>query len=86
MINGPGSDSKLKAYPSHFLSFICVSDKDIELYPQFSTRIVILEIETESSFHSGVNVSKRNCKIMESFNIYENTQSKKKQKTQIRIS
>ena len=32
-------------------------------------------METESRFHSGVNVS--NCKIMDSFNIYENTQLKK---------
>ena len=59
-----------------FLScFISVSDQDSELYPQFSTKIEIPEIETESSFHSGVNVSKTSCKIMESFNIYENTQS-----------
>ena len=57
--------------------FISVSGQDSELYPQFSTRIDIPEIETESSFHSGVNVSKTNCKIMESFNIYENTQLKK---------
>ena len=40
-------------------------------------RVDILEIETESCFHSGVNVSKTNCKTMESFNIYENTQLKK---------
>ena len=53
---------------------ISVSDQDSELYPQFSTRIDIPEIETESSFHLGVNVSKSNCRIMESFNIYENTQ------------
>ena len=33
------------------------------------------KMETESSFHSGVNVS--NCKIMDSFNIYENTHLKK---------
>ena len=57
--------------------FIGVSDPDSELYLQFSTRIDIPEIETESSFHSGVNVSKTNCKIMESFNIEENTQLKK---------
>ena len=41
------------------------------------TRIDIPEIETESTLHSGVKVSKTNCKIMESFNIYENTQLKK---------
>ena len=52
-------------------------DQDSESYPQFSTSMDILEIETESSFHSGVNVSKTNCKIMENFNIYENTQLKK---------
>ena len=57
--------------------FISVSDQDSELYPQFSSRIDIPEIETESSFHSGVNVSKTYCKIMESFSIYENTQLKK---------
>ena len=56
---------------------ICVSDQDSELHPQFLTRIDIPEIETESSFHSGENVSKTNCKIMESFNIYEITQLKK---------
>ena len=56
-----------------------MSDQDSELYPQFSTRIDILEIETESSFHSGVNLSKTNCTIMESFNIYKNTQLKKAQ-------
>ena len=44
--------------------FIGVSDQDSELYPQFSTRIDSTEIETESSFHLGVNVSKTNCKIM----------------------
>ena len=54
-----------------------MSDQDSELYLQFSTRIDIPEIETKSSFHSGVNVSKTNCKIMESFNIYENTHLKK---------
>ena len=54
-----------------------MSDQDSELYPQFSPRIDILEVETESSFHSGVNPSKTNCKIMESFKIYENTQLKK---------
>ena len=53
--------------------FISVSDQDTELYPQFSTRVDIPEIETESSFHWGVNVSKTN----ESFNIYENTQLKR---------
>ena len=53
--------------------FISVSDQDSESYPQFSTRINILEIETESNFHSGVNLSKTNCKITESFNIYENS-------------
>ena len=37
--------------------YISVSDQDSELYPHFSTRIDIPEIETESSFHSGVNVS-----------------------------
>ena len=57
--------------------FISVSDQDSESYPQFSTRIDIFEMETESGFHSGVNVSKTNCKTMESFNIYENTQLKK---------
>ena len=31
--------------------FISVSDQDSELYSQFSTRIDIPEIETESSFH-----------------------------------
>ena len=46
--------------------------KCVRLYPQFSTRIDIPEIETESSFHS-----RRECLIMESFNIYENTQLKK---------
>ena len=57
---------------------ISVLDQDSELYPQFLTRIDIPEIETESSFHLGVNVSKTNCKkIMESSNIYENTQLKK---------
>ena len=45
--------------------FISVSDQDLELYYQFSKRIDIPEIETESSFHSGVNMSKTNCKIME---------------------
>ena len=54
-----------------------MSDQDSGLYPQFSTRIDIHEIETESSFHLGVNVSITNCKIMESFNIYENTQLKR---------
>ena len=62
-----------------------MSDQDSELYPQFSTRIDIHEIETESSFHSGVNVSKTNCKIMESFNIYENTQLKKANKHLLEI-
>ena len=62
-----------------------MSDQDSELYPQFSTRIDIPEIETESSIHSWANVSKINCKIMESFNIYKNTQLKK-QNTQISIS
>ena len=59
--------------------FISVSDQESELYPQFSTRIDIPEIKnkTESSFHSGVNVSKTKCNIMESFNIYESTQLKK---------
>ena len=52
-------------------------DQDSELYPQFTTRIDIPETETESSFHSGVTVSKTNCKIMECFNTYENTQLKK---------
>ena len=56
-------------------SFISVLDQDSELYPQFSTRIDIPEIE--SSFHSDVTVSKTNCKIMECFNTYENTQLKK---------
>ena len=50
--------------------FLSVSDQDSELYPQFSMRIDIPEIKTESSFHSGVNVSKTNNKIMERFNIY----------------
>ena len=31
--------------------FISVSDQDSESYPQFSMRIDILEIETESNFH-----------------------------------
>ena len=57
--------------------FISVSDQDSEFYPQFSTRIDITEIETESSFHSGVNVSKTNCKVMDSFNIYVKNQLKK---------
>ena len=57
--------------------FISVSDQDSELYPQLSTRIDITEIETESSFHSGVNVSKTNSKSMDSLNIYKNTQLKK---------
>ena len=57
--------------------FISVSDQDSELYPQFSMRIDILEMETVSSFLSGVNPSKTNCKTMESFNIYENNQLKK---------
>ena len=54
-----------------------MSDQHSELYPQISKRIAIPEMETESSFHSGMNVSKTNCKIMESFKIYENTQLKK---------
>ena len=57
--------------------FISVSDQDSESYPQFSTRIDILEVETESSFHWGVNATKTNCKIMKKSNIYENTQLKK---------
>ena len=57
--------------------FISVSDQNSELYPLFSMRIDIPEFETERSFHSGVKVSKTNCKITESFNIYENTQFKK---------
>ena len=57
--------------------FISVSDQDSELYPQFSTRIDIPEFKTEGSFHSAVNVSQTNCKIMESLNIYQNTQLKK---------
>ena len=32
--------------------FLSVSDQDSESYHQFSTRIDIIEIETESSFHS----------------------------------
>ena len=52
--------------------FISVSDQDSELYPQFSTRIDIPEIETERSFHSGVNVSNHG-----NFNIYDNIQLKK---------
>ena len=36
-----------------FNCFISVSDQDSELYPQFSTRIDIPEIETESSFLLG---------------------------------
>ena len=55
------------------------------IVPQFSTRIDIPEIKTESSFHSGVNMSKTNCKIIESFYIYKNTQLKK-QNTQMSIS
>ena len=58
--------------------FISVSDQDSELYPQFSMRIDIPEIETESSFHLGVNVSKTNCNIMESFNITKIPIKKKK--------
>ena len=48
-----------------------MSDQDSELYPHFSSRIDIPEIETES------RLSKTNWKIMESFNIYKNTQLKK---------
>ena len=33
--------------------FISVSDQDSELYPQFSTRIDIPDIEMESNFHLG---------------------------------
>ena len=36
--------------------FISVSDQDSGLYPQFSTRIDLPEIEIESSFHSGVRM------------------------------
>ena len=54
-----------------------MSDQDSESYPQFSTRIDIFEIKTESCFYSGAKVSKTNCKTMESFNIDENTQLKK---------
>ena len=54
-----------------------MSDQDSKLYPQFSTRIGISKIETECSFCSGVNMSKTNCTIIESFNIYDNTQLKK---------
>ena len=57
--------------------FIIVSDQDSELYPQFSMKIDIPEIKTESSLHWGVNMSKTNFTIMESFNINENTQLKK---------
>ena len=54
-----------------------MSDQDSESYPKFSKRIDNLEIETESRFHLGGNVSKTNYKIMESFSSYENTKLKK---------
>ena len=56
--------------------FISVSDQDSELYPQFSTRIDIPEIETESGFHSG------SWKVLTSTKI----PNWKKQNTQISIS
>ena len=40
---------------------------DSKSHHQFSTRLDILQIKTESSLHSGVNVSETN----ENFNIYE---------------
>ena len=46
-----------------FNCFISVSDQDSEVYPQFSMRIDIPEIETEKS--------------LSKTNIYENTQLKK---------
>ena len=68
------------------LSNCCVSMsyQDTELYSQFSTRIDIPEIETESSFHLGVKVSKTNCKFME---ILTSTKipNQKKQNMQISI-
>ena len=54
-----------------------MSDLQLKHEKIFSMRIDIPEIESEDSFHSVVNVSKTNCKIMESFNIYKNTQLKK---------
>ena len=53
-----------------------MSDQNLELYPQFSMRIDIPEIELKVASIRGVNVSKTKCKIMESFNIFENAQLK----------
>ena len=64
---------------------VSVSDQDTELYPQFLTRIDIPEIETESSFHLGVNVSKPNCKFMEILTS-KKIPNWKKQNMQISIS